>query len=120
VEVALQAKGIDFNKLTQDVRDQLVSEAGDALKAGGKLDADALARKADIEAVGAKPTRAAVTRSPQDWQFEQNTRGLREGIGDPIVKRAQENASAHDRLPRQAARRDRRQGGDALEAGESA
>lgn len=94
VQVALQQKGVDFGQLTQEVRDRLVQDAGEALKVGGKLDADALARKATIESVGAKPTRAAVTRSPQDWQFEQNTRGLREGIGDPIVKRAQDNAAA--------------------------
>lgn len=94
VQVALEQKGVDFGQLTQEVRDRLVQDAGEALKVGGKLDADALARKATIEATGAKPTRAAVTRSPQDWQFEQNTRGLRDGIGDPLVKRAQDNATA--------------------------
>lgn len=94
VNVALQAKGMDFNALTQETRKSLLNDAAEALKVGGKLDADALARKAQIETVGAKPTRASVTRSPQDWQFEQNTRGLREGIGDPIVKRAQDNAAA--------------------------
>src|SRR5581483_10821155 len=94
VQVALQSKGIDFGKLTQTVRDGLVDEAAAAMQAGGKLDADALARKTTIEAVGAKPTRAAVTRSPEDWRFEQNTRGLDNGIGAPIARRAQDNAQA--------------------------
>lgn len=94
VKVALETKGVDFNALTQEARSSLINDAAEAMKAGGKLDANALARKATIVSVGAKPTRASVTRSPQDWQFEQNTRGLREGIGDPIVKRAQENAGA--------------------------
>jgi hypothetical protein len=39
VQVALEQKGIDFNRLTQEVRDQLVNEAGASLQAGGKLDA---------------------------------------------------------------------------------
>jgi hypothetical protein len=35
-----------------------------------------------------------VSRSPQDWRFEQNTRGLDAGIGAPIARRAQDNAQA--------------------------
>lgn len=90
---ALQSKGVDWNGLTQQVKDGLIQEAAGALKVGGKLDPEALARKATIEAVGGKPTVASVTRNPRAWQTEKNLRGVA-GVGEQIVERDQQNAAA--------------------------
>lgn len=91
--VKLQQQGIDFNKLSQEARDVLTADAQRTLSAGGTLDDAMLANKALIESVGAKPTKASVTRLPRDWQAEKNLRGIK-GAGDAIVRREQENAAA--------------------------
>jgi hypothetical protein len=91
--VKLQQQGIDFGKLTQQARDSLLDDAQKALSAGGTLDDAMLANKALIESVGAKPTKASLTRAPRDWQAEKNLRGI-QGVGDDIVAREQSNAKA--------------------------
>lgn len=93
IEIKLQAQGVDWNKLTQTVKDSLLKDAQGALAAGGTLDDAMLKNKALIESVGATPTRASVTRAPRDWQTEKNLRGI-QGVGDEIVTREQENARA--------------------------
>lgn len=93
IKLALESRGLDWNKLTSEVQKSLLDDATAAASAGLKLDADALKRKALIEATGAKPTAASVTRDPKAWQTEQNLRGIT-GVGEPIVKRSQENAQA--------------------------
>lgn len=93
LEIKLQQQGVEWNKLTSDVRTSLLEDAQRTLTAGGTLDDVMLGRKALIESVGAKPTRAAVTRSPRDWQAEKNLRGI-VGVGDDIVTREQGNAQA--------------------------
>lgn len=117
---ALQSHGIDFGQLAQQTKDALLQDAVNALKAGGKLDPEQLARKADITAVGGQPTRASVTRSPEDWRLEQNMRGLDNGIGAPIARRAQENAQAMMEYLGQMRTSTGGKAGTALEAGESA
>lgn len=89
----LQQQGIDFGKLTSDVRSSLLADAQKALSAGGTLDDAMLANKALIEQVGAKPTRASLSRAPRDWQEEKNLRGI-VGAGEGIVERDQANATA--------------------------
>lgn len=89
----LKQQGIDFNKLTQNVQQSLIDDVTNALKTGGKVDASALARKADIESVGAKGTQAAVTRAPKDWQTQANMRGIT-GVGEPIAERQASDAQA--------------------------
>lgn len=114
----LQQQGIDFGKLTADVRQSLVADAERALAAGGTLDDAMLANKALIESVGAKPTRASVTRNPKDWQTEKNLRGVT-GVGEPIATREAANATAlTDYLGRLKAQTGAR-AGTPLEAGES-
>lgn len=89
----LQQKGVDFNKLTSDVQKSLLDDAQRALKIGGDLDAAQLARKVDIESVGAKGTQAAVTRNPKDWRTMQNLRGV-DNAGEGIAKRQADDAGA--------------------------
>lgn len=93
ISLRLEQKGIDFNKLTSEVQQSLVSDAQKAIAAGGTLDDAMLANKALIESVGAKGTKGAITRNPKDWQTEQNLRGIT-GVGEPIAARNKEDAAA--------------------------
>lgn len=93
ISLQLRQQGTDWNKLTQDVRAALLKDAQDSLKSGSTLDATQLARKADIESVGATGTRAAVTRDPKDWRTMQNLRGV-DNVGEPIAARQANDAQA--------------------------
>lgn len=89
----LEQQGLDYNKLTQTVKESLLADAQKAISTGGTLDDAMLANKATIESIGAKPTRASVTRNPKDWQTEKNLRGIT-GVGEQIAERDQTNAKA--------------------------
>lgn len=89
----LSANGVDWSKLPAAVQQSLLADARAAVQSGSGFSGEQLARKATIEAVGATPTRAAVTRAPRDWQREKNLRGI-EDVGEPIVEREQANAQA--------------------------
>lgn len=115
----LQAQGLDWNKLTGDVQKSLLADAQKTLSAGGTLDDVMLQRKALIESVGAKPTRAAVTRDPRDWQAEKNMRGI-QNVGEPIVERDQSNAAAMQDYLQKLRAGTGGKPGTALDAGESA
>lgn len=119
MQIKLQQQGMDWNKLTQEVKDSLIKDAQSSLSSGGTLDDAMLANKALIESVGAKPTRASVTRAPRDWQAEKNLRGIA-GVGDDIVKREQENAAALIDYTQKLRAGTGGKTGTALEAGESA
>lgn len=93
ITIKLQQQGIDWNKLTQQAKDTLLADAKKTLETGGTLDDAMLANKAAIEAVGAKGTKASITRAPRDWQAQKNLRGV-EGVGDGIVAREQSDAQA--------------------------
>lgn len=83
---ALSREGIDFTKLSREVQASLLDDAKRALAAGGDLDAGAVARRADIESLGIKPTLGQLTRDPRQWQFERNTAGI-QGAGDALTNR---------------------------------
>ncbi|MFV3416142.1 hypothetical protein ACNFH8_28150 [Pseudomonas sp. NY15436] len=68
----LAEKGVDFGSLPQAVRDQITKVANRSLESLDGLDADQLARMADFEKLGIKPTRGWVTRDPKDWWMENN------------------------------------------------
>lgn len=93
LQIELQKQGIDFNALTNDVKNSLIADAREALRVGGKLDPAMLGRKADIEAVGATPFKAALTRNPRDWQTWMNLRAI-PGAGDAVLGVTQKNAEA--------------------------
>jgi hypothetical protein len=115
----LQAQGLDWNKLTGDVQKSLLADAQKTLGAGGTLDDVMLQRKALIESVGAKPTRAAVTRDPRDWQGEKNLRGITERRRADRA-REQQNAPRWSTTCRSCAPSTGGKPGTALDAGESA
>lgn len=72
-----------WNAMDAARQDALVVNAKRVLGSGRSLDANAMARKADIEAIGAKPTEAQITRDPSQYYWEQETAKLR-GPGDPL------------------------------------
>lgn len=67
----LQAKGIDFNALPRAIQQQLV-KAGKQSRDLGNLDTEQLARLADFEKLGIKPTRGWLNRDAKDWWTENN------------------------------------------------
>lgn len=85
----LKGRGIDFARLSRETQASLLRDADAALNAGSKLDIDALARKADFDAAGIKPTLGQLTREPGQFQFEQNTRGIT-GAGEGLSRRFNE------------------------------
>lgn len=89
----LKMQGIDYNALTAEVKNSLFDDAVNAVNIGSKLNPEQLARKVDIESIGAKGTRAAITRDPKDWQTMMNLRGIN-NVGEGIGKRNAEDADA--------------------------
>lgn len=70
----LSQRGIDFGKLSTEMKDSLLKAARDQLSVAGKLNAEQLARQADIESVvgAGQATLGQVTRSPFQWSAERN------------------------------------------------
>lgn len=89
IQQGLAQEGVDFSKLAQQTQESILKEADEALKAGGQLDFKALARKADFEKVGIKPTLGQLTGDPMQYQFEQNSRGI-VGGGESLSQRFNE------------------------------
>ena len=93
LEKQLKGHGIEYKKLTREVQTSLLEDAKKAINTGGQLSPEQLARKADIESVGAKGTQAAVTRNPRDWRTMMNLRGV-DNVGEGIAQRQSEDAAA--------------------------
>lgn len=72
IQLALNRQGIDWAGLSDDVRTALRTEATDALRTGGQLRPEVLARLADFRTVGATPTRGTVTLDPVQITREKN------------------------------------------------
>lgn len=88
VKQTLQQQGIDFNTIGANIQQALKNEANAQLQAGGGLNADAIGRMARAAQVDPRLqlTRGQATRSPQDWQTEQNLRSI-QGVGDDLRMR---------------------------------
>lgn len=86
--VELQKNGVDFGALTRQARDALILETQRALKAGGTIDADAIRRIADFQALGVQPTAGQISRNPSQFALERNL-GKTE-IGAPLAERFNE------------------------------
>lgn len=94
----LAGRGVDFSQLTKEAKASLLADAKQALSGGGKLNFDALARRADFDALGIKPTTGQLTRDPMQFGFEQNTRGIT-GAGEGLSQRFNEqNAQLIDAI----------------------
>lgn len=65
-----------IGQLSQEAQGSLIAEAQAQLKQTGQLNAEQLARKANLIAQGVTPTKSMVTRDPADWTRERNLQKL--------------------------------------------
>ncbi|BFM71460.1 TPA: glycoside hydrolase family 104 protein [Acinetobacter baumannii] len=80
---ALRQQGMSLGDLSDDVANGLRKEARDALKAGKNLNPEAVARKAVLDRLGLKGTKAQVTGNAIDWQKQAELAKL-SGAGDQL------------------------------------
>lgn len=85
LKLEFQRSGVDWSRLSQEYRNNLISETQNALKAGGRLDPQAAQRLADFQRVGATPLSGQVSRNPYQFANEQNL--ARMEVGAPIAQR---------------------------------
>jgi hypothetical protein len=72
IDLALRRQGIDYAALAGDVKSALRAEVADALRTGGTLRPETVARLADFRTVGATPTRGTITLDPVQLTREKN------------------------------------------------
>lgn len=74
LRVQLSAQGVNFDSLSKNTQAAIIADAKETLRAGGKLSAEQLLRKADIERIAGpgSATKAQLTRNPADWTIERN------------------------------------------------
>ena len=82
ITIALQNQGIDPASITPALRQSLMDDVRQALKTGGSLNEDALARLADYRRLGLTPTRGRLTLDPFDVTQEQNAMRLAAATGN--------------------------------------
>ncbi|HFF8267464.1 TPA: glycoside hydrolase family 104 protein [Acinetobacter baumannii] len=80
---ALRQQGMSLGDLSDDVVNGLRKEARDALKAGKNLNPEAVARKAVLDRLGLKGTKAQITGNAIDWQKQAELAKL-SGAGDQL------------------------------------
>lgn len=80
---ALRQQGMSLSELSDDVANGLRKEAADALKSGKNLNPEAVARKAVLDQVGIKGTKAQVSGNAQQWQKEAELAKLH-NVGAPL------------------------------------
>lgn len=85
----LAARGVDFSRLSKETQEGIIKDAENALKAGGKLDVDAVALKYQFDKLGIQPTLGQLNRNPMQYQFERNNAGI-EGAGETLSQRFNE------------------------------
>lgn len=83
---ALKEVGQKISDIPKAQYDELRKQVLNSLKKGTKLDAAALFRKSDFEALGIEPTLGQITRDPQQFARERNLRGVA-GVGEPLMAR---------------------------------
>lgn len=88
----LAKENISLDDVPDAILANVKKQVNDALAQGKKIDAAALVRKADFEAVGAKPLLGQITRDPVQFTREQNLRG--QPGGEPIAQRINEQRQA--------------------------
>lgn len=84
---------VDLSAFPATIRAKVQAQVADALRNGRQVDPAALARAADFEALGIKPTQGQITRNPTQFARERNLRGV-EGAGEPLATRFAEQDNA--------------------------
>ena len=83
---ALSEVGQKIEDLPKIQYDKLHAQVREALASGKQLDAAALLRKADFEALGVPSTTGQITRDATQFARERNLRGVA-GVGEPLMAR---------------------------------
>ena len=93
----LDQQGVRFVGLGDDVRNALRQDVRSALQTGGTVDASALRRLADVRAVGATPTRGAVTLDPVQITAERNLAKIGANSTDPQLQQLAQIEAGNNR-----------------------
>lgn len=90
LRVTLQQQGIDFDRLSTAAQQSIIQSAREQLSATGTLNAEQLARRADIEAIAGPGmgTRAQITRDPALWTQERNLQKTEMNL--PAIQRGEQ------------------------------
>lgn len=94
VENALLKTGVKVADLPPAVKYGIAAEAAAQSAANGAINPEALARKANLEGLGLKPTDAMVTRDPIQWAKEREDAKALDGSGAPLMTTFQNNNQA--------------------------
>jgi hypothetical protein len=86
VRSELSREGISLDDIPETILRSVTQQVRDAMKSGQKIDAAALVRQADFEALGTRGTLGQITRDPVQYTREMNLRGVA-GAGDPLARR---------------------------------
>jgi hypothetical protein len=89
----LARENINIDDVPETILRSVRKQVNDALASGKKIDAAALVRQADFDAVGTKGTLGQITRDPVQYTREMNLRGVA-GPGDPLMRRFNEQRQA--------------------------
>lgn len=89
----LSRENLSLDDVPATILESVKRQVGDSLRSGKKVDAAALLRQADFEAVGTKGTLGQITRDPVQYTREMNLRGVA-GVGDPLMRRFSEQRQA--------------------------
>jgi len=85
LEQEFAKQGIDWNDWPAQVKAQIVLETQRALKQGGTIDQEAIARLADFNKLEIKPTAGQIMRDPLQFAREQNY--AKTEVGAPLASR---------------------------------
>lgn len=80
----------EIGSLAPEMRANLILEAQRQIKEVGELNAEQLARKANLIANDVTPTKSMVTRDPRDWTMERNMQKLAQSPDEQISAMGQE------------------------------
>lgn len=83
LDAALKQNGMSLGELSNEVANGLRNDAKKLLQSGTDLNPDAVARKAVLDRLGLKGTRAQVTGNAQDWQQQAELAKI-SGAGDQL------------------------------------
>jgi hypothetical protein len=72
INQALASKGLNAQSLPKEALDDMANEAAKQQQVTGSIDADQLARRTNLIVNGVQPTKAMLTRDPQQWLAEQD------------------------------------------------
>lgn len=89
VRLSLQQQGVDWNALGANVQQAMLTDAREQIAQTGRLNAEQLLRRADIEAVAGAGSgmRGQITRDPAQWTLERNLQKTEMNL--PAVQRGE-------------------------------